>query len=138
MQEHFQDLVLLRHVAGVELSRERGVFGQRPAVAEALRRFVGLPALKQVDDVNVNAGQGLCTHKVNKIVISNQSREMTHLSALADGGKRIVDADLLAHGLPGRKAIDAASNEALVLALHAKVPILLPGLRATAPIPNLA
>lgn len=139
MQEHSQHLVLLRQVAGEELSRGLGVFGQLPAVAEASRCFINnLPTLQQVDDVHIDVGQGLCTRKENKIVISNQSRDMTHLLALADGGKGFSEANFLAHGLPGHKGVDAAPNEALVFDRHAKVPVLLPFLGAAAPVSKVA
>lgn len=138
MQEHSQHLVLLRHVAGEELSRGLGVFGQLPAVAEASRCFINLPALQQVDDVHIDVGQGLCTRKENKIVISSQSRDMTHLLAPADGGKGFSEANFLAHGLPGGNGVDAGPNEALVFNRHAKVPVLLPFLGAAAPVAKLA
>lgn len=138
VQQHSQHLVLLRQIAGEELSRGLGIFGQLPAVAEASRCLINLPALQQIDDVHIDVAKGLCTRNVNKIAICNQSRDITHLLALADGGKGFSEANFLAHGLPGGNGVDAGPNEALVFNRHAKVPVLLPFLGAAAPISRLA
>lgn len=61
LQEDPQDLVLLCPFTGNQFGRFLRVFGQLGDVAESCGHFVSLPAFKQVDDVHVDAGKGLCT-----------------------------------------------------------------------------